>query len=109
MANEYLQEYIEEHNNKFSIKAKMPELAYREVSKDTNFHEIFCMIEIRTVHVGNVIQFENNKYIIQDNFTKGLKGRWIEVRIYQDQSIKFYLENIELKVEKLDRYHRKVA
>jgi len=108
-ANQFLEKYIEEHNDKFSIEAKSPELAYRILSKDVNLKEIFCEIEIRTVHTGNVILFENNKYIIQNDYPISLKGRWVEIRTYQDGLVKFYLENEEMKVIKLDKYHRKAA
>lgn len=109
MANKYLEDFIEVHNQKFSIKAKFPELAYREIPLKTDFQEIFCMIETRTIQTGNVILFENNKYIIEKDFPISMKGRWVEVRIYQNGLVKFYLENMELKVNKMDKYHRKVA
>lgn len=65
-ANKFLrEEYLEEHNKRFSVKAQSSENAHREVSKEIDLSEVFCEKYIRKVSKNLELQFNNVIYQIK--------------------------------------------
>jgi hypothetical protein len=62
-ANEFLKEYWNEHNKKFSVAARCPEDAHRPNRQDLS--KILCIKEERTVSKNLEFQFENEIYQVK--------------------------------------------
>lgn len=59
-ANKFLQEeYLEEHNKRFSVKAQSQEDAHRKIGEEVDLSEILCEKYTRTVSKNLELQFDN--------------------------------------------------
>jgi hypothetical protein len=100
-ANEYLPEFIEYFNKKFSVLPESCESAYRPLPAGIDLDKIFCMIEERVVHNGNRIFVDNKILIINTNLGYSLRNRIVEIKMYRDGTRKFFIDTKEVEVEEL--------
>ncbi len=105
-ANRFLSEFIVEFNQRFSVLAASPIPAYRPIPDGIDLNEILCKIEQRTVGSGHTITLDHEKYVIKSDPGFCIKRRPVEVRTYRDQKKKFFIQNIEVQVEKLEKVRR---
>lgn len=106
-ANLFLREqFIPSFNSKFSVVPTIIEPAYKALPDNVDLKEIFCMTEFRTVHSGQIIFFQSNKYLITTDLGISLENREIEIRIYRDNSIKFFYLGREIQFKRLETAKR---
>ena len=55
--NQFLAQYLPEHNRRFAVQAQEPEIAYRKVEAGFRAEEYFCFKHPRTVGADNVVRF----------------------------------------------------
>jgi transposase InsO family protein len=90
-ANEYLKEYIEMHNNKFSKEPASTFDAHRPL--ETDLSRILCRYEERTLTNDLSIHFHNKIYQICEELPKKAK---IEIRKQKDGKLRFFFKDQEL-------------
>jgi hypothetical protein len=90
-ANEYLEEYIKIHNNKFSKEPVSTFDAHRPL--ETDLSRILCRYEERTLLNDLSIHFHSKTFQICEVLPKKSK---IEVRLQRDDKIRLFYKNQEL-------------
>ncbi|MBF0359704.1 MAG: ISNCY family transposase [Oligoflexia bacterium] len=100
-ANEYLPEFIEYYNKKFSVLPSNCESAYRPLPAEIDLDKVFCIIEERIVHTGNRVCIDNQKLIINTNLGYSLRDKIVEIKTYRDGTRKFFVDTKEVQVEQL--------
>lgn len=80
-ANEYLPEYIEKHNERFSVTAKKEKDFHTPVSADMKLERLFCMKAEKRIMRDNTVYYDKTYYQIKSKITcstvmveKTLKG-----------------------------------
>ena len=74
--NEYLEEYMVSHNERFSRSANNLETAHREFSEDIRLDLIFCVKEKRKVSKDHTVHFMNRTYSLDSSGEKHrLRGK----------------------------------
>lgn len=102
-ANEYLPEYLREHNARFPVEPASSFDAHRPLEKDYDLERILCRREERILTKDYVFQFHNRFYKIDGiPEIRKPKGRKIEVRITRKGKMRAFLGDIELNFCPLD-------
>lgn len=80
-ANEYLPEYIQKHNERFSVTAKKEKDFHTPVSAEMNLERLFCMKAEKRIMKDNTVYYDKTYYQIKSKITcstvmveKTLKG-----------------------------------
>lgn len=102
-ANDFLQSYIEIHNNRFCVEAISPENGFRELNEEIDLERIFCTVETRKVAHGNVISYGGDKFIITSHEDYRLIGKYIEIRTYPDGSFEMYFGEDKMSYQKWEK------
>ena len=100
-ANLYLPKFLEDYNNKFSVIPASPISSFRELPSDLRLNEILCTIEHRIVGNGCTISLDNEKYVIKSKHRFSLRRSPVEIKYYRDGSMKFFIYDEEIQVERL--------
>ncbi|MFT6632554.1 MAG: hypothetical protein ACJAS4_002518 [Bacteriovoracaceae bacterium] len=97
-ANNFLKTYLDIYNQKFAIKSVSRKSAYKKIDEELNLDEVLCMIDIRTVKNGNIINHGGHQYVIDSD--EYLNKKLVEIRHYRDRSSGFFIngEKIEVKL-----------
>lgn len=67
-ANTFLAAFIKKYNEKFAVKPKDPQLAFRKLEDDVNLEYILCLKDTRQVDNGSTFSFEGVYYrVIRNN------------------------------------------
>lgn len=114
-ANTFLEEYLEDYNERFSRVPKREGDLHQPLPEEINLREIFCLKGIRTINDGYIIKWKNRLFIL-DNPSLALRRRKVEVREHFDGEITFkfkgrYLdchEVFEVKTKRIET-ERKVV
>tara|TARA_Y100000590_G_scaffold410440_1_gene503495 strand:+ start:873 stop:1226 length:354 start_codon:yes stop_codon:yes gene_type:complete len=94
-ANDYLlKEFIPKFNDQFAITPKCREASYIKLDESINLNEILCMVTQRIVSAGQVVSYENAKYVLDAE--ESLAGKRAEVREYRDGKMSIYVEGREV-------------
>ena len=105
-ANIFLQEYIHIYNKKFSVIPASPLSGFVPLPPGINLEKIFYTVEQRKVGSGCSIKFNNEIYIIKNNLTVSLRRLSVDIRTYRNGEKKFFINDVEVEVEKLIRPRR---
>jgi hypothetical protein len=74
-ANEFLNSYIKEFNEKFALPIQSSKSVFEKQPKDEKINLILAVLTERTVDCGHAIQFKNNHYRLLDS-----KGHQVHYR-----------------------------
>jgi transposase InsO family protein len=100
-ANEYVREYLEEHNQKFSKKPMSECDAHRSL-EGYDLERILCRKEERSLNSSGIFQFNKVFYQIQGvSEYRRLNKKKVEIRMI-GAGMRVFLANKELKVLRLD-------
>lgn len=101
-ANQYVPEFLEKYNERFSKKPMNAVNAHRPLD-GYDLDRLLRRFEIRTLLSGSVFQYNNNFYKVQapENM-KITKGRKVEVRELDDEKIRVYIGETEVKVSRVE-------
>lgn len=99
-ANEFLKTYLDVYNQKFSVESVSSKSAYKELDKDLDLNEVLCMIDIRTVKNGNIINHGGYQYLIDSD--EYLNKKLVEIRHYRDRSSGFFINGEKIVVKLLE-------
>jgi transposase len=105
-ANAFLPEFIKYFNQRFAVIPADPKSAFRVLSENIKLNEILCTIEERIIGTGHTINLDNEKYVITSEPGFAIKRRPVEIKTYRDGSVKFFIEDIELQVRRLEKVKR---
>jgi hypothetical protein len=109
-ANRFLKEkFIPDFNRRFSVLANNQIPAYKNLPEEINLTDIFCMIDDRVVHSGEVINYGGKKYVLINKNKQSLEKKMIEIRLYRDDQIKFFYQDEEIEFEFLDSDQKQAA
>lgn len=101
-----LGEFLEYFNKLFSVLPVNPESAFKKLPAEININEIMCMVEERSIGCGLNISLDNQKYVVKWHPNTPIRGKRVEVRTYRNGIKKFFIEDEEIQVEKLEKYKR---
>ena len=87
-ANTFLEEYLEDYNERFSRPPKREGDLHRPLPEEINLREIFCLKGTRTINDGYIIKWKNRLFIL-DKPSLALRRRKIEVREHFNGEITF--------------------
>lgn len=97
-ANQYLPEYINKHNGKFSVKPKSSVNVHRAIPSNLNLTHILCEKDIRTVSKDLQISFEGTYYqIIGCKDPRRLQKAKINIIKTLDGQLKFEHQGVFLQ------------
>jgi len=85
-ANTFLEEYLEDYNERFSRVPKREGDLHRPLPEEINLREIFCLKGTRTINDGYIIKWKNRLFIL-DKPSLALRRRKVEVREHFDGEI----------------------
>jgi transposase len=83
-ANEFLNSYIKEFNEKFALPIQSSKSAFEKQPKDEKINLILAVLTERAIDCGHAIQFQNNHYRLLDSkgnqvhYRKGTKAMVIQ-------------------------------
>jgi hypothetical protein len=83
-ANEFLNSYIKEFNEKFALPIQSSKSVFEKQPKDEKINLILAVLTERTIDCGHAIQFKNNHYRLLDSkghqvhYRKGTKAMVIQ-------------------------------
>jgi hypothetical protein len=102
-ANQFAEEYLVQHNEKFSKKPMNDFDAHRPLD-GYDLERLLCRYEARTVLSSGIFQFNNTSYQIQGiSELRRLKGKQVEIRLGRTGKMKVFLGDRELQVLPLDQ------
>jgi transposase len=81
------------------VEAFDAQIAYRPVSPEVDLNEIFCLKETRQVKGDQTISWSNEIYRITSPTNRSMKGYKIELRTYQNFTVKAFFAGREIKME----------
>jgi len=90
--NNFLDEYTEIHNRKFSVEPASAENAHRDLLPSHNLEKLFMLKEQRTLSKDLSFQYKNELYQIESSRVYGLHGEKVEV-FESEGKIKMILHN----------------
>jgi hypothetical protein len=97
-ANHYLPDFMEEFNKKFSKEPRGQFDAHRPLDSGYDLERILTRCEIRTLSKDLSFSFHNTKYqILEPSLINRLKNKRIEIRQKQDETIRIFYNDKELK------------
>lgn len=102
-ANRFLnQEFLPDHNRRFTVKAAKRDSAYRKLPRAINLDTIFCIKKERTVQRDNTISYNSRVFqIIPDNGRLSYTRAKITLQEYTDRSIHVLYQDKELLIMEL--------
>lgn len=102
-ANDYLQnEFISHYwQNKNTVEARVPEIKYKPLASGMDLKEVLCLKEIRHVKKDHTISWEADIYRVSSSQNVSLANRQIEIRTYQNLTMKMFYAGHEIKFEKI--------
>ena len=89
--NDFLDEYTEMHNKKFSAEPASPENAHQDILPSHNLEKLFMLKEERIISKDLSIHYKNEMYQIDSNTIYRLRGKKVEV-FESDGEIKMILQ-----------------
>ena len=97
-ANEFLPEFIESSNEKFS-KKPMSEFDAHRPLEGYDLERVLSRYETRTLLSSAIFQFNNTMYQVQGiSELRRLKGKEVEVRVTANGTMRVFLGNREIRV-----------
>jgi transposase len=97
-ANQVLQQFLPDYNHRFSVQAKEPGSAYRQLPSDFKAEEVFCYKFSRIVGIDNVVRFGQQRLQILPTEQRQSYARCrVEVQLRLDNSLAIYHEGQLLK------------
>ena len=97
-ANEYLPEFIEEFNKKFSKEPRGQFDAHRPLASDFDLKRTLTRCEIRTLSKSLSFSFYNKNYqILESTMINRLQNKKIEIRQNNNDTFRVFYGNHELK------------
>ena len=90
-ANQVLSHFLPDYNRKFSVTAREPEMAYRQVAEGFKAEEFFCFKYGRTVGSDNVVRFNQHRLQVLPSLDR-LSYAFCKVEVHQrlDGSLAVY-------------------
>lgn len=109
-ANDYLSEFLEKFNQKFSKEPRGQFDAHRPLDLGMDLERILTRLEMRTVSKDLCISINNKYYkIMESNIGDKLKKQKVEVRQKLDRSFKLFFKGRELKYVPIEEYPEKTV
>lgn len=110
-ANKYLKDiYLpQKHNIKFTVKPENHVSAYKQVPKDMNLDDVFCMKEYRIVGRDHTVSIKGDKWLVDDNLKYSIAKARIELRIDKWGEWKSYFAGKPINLVKIKKAKRMVA
>lgn len=103
-ANEYLEEYLEMHNEKFSKEPANPFNSHRPLEKDHDLERLLCKREERPLSKDFVFHFHNRRYKISEaQEIRNPKGVKVEIRLTRNGKMRVFYGDLELDYYDLDQ------
>ena len=99
-ANEFLDDYLPRHNERFSKKALKEGDLHRPLPDEVNLPDIFCLKDIRTINNGYIVRWRGRRFLI-DNASIAMRKRKIEVSEHFDGKLTFKLSGRYLKFHEI--------
>ena len=99
-ANEFLDDYLPRHNERFSKKALKEGDLHRPLPDEVNLHYIFCLKDIRTINKCYIVSWRCRRFLI-DNASIAMRKRKIEVSEHFDGKLTFKLSGRYLKFHEI--------
>lgn len=100
-ANDYLKDYIVDHNKRYAVQAHSSVSEFKKVDK--NLEEVFCIKELRQVASDHTISYKGARYLIGERFKYSIKNQSIEIRIQRNNELEAYFGNYKIKLIKIDK------
>ena len=105
-ANNFVPEFLESYNEKFSKKPMSDVNAHRSL-EGYDLQRLLCRKETRTLLSGCIFQYNKTFYKVQaPPKVLQMKGRQIEIRKMKDGTVRVFMEDKELKVEKAENINK---
>ncbi len=98
--NNFLDEYTEMHNKKFSIESALQEDAHQNMLPSHNLERLFMLKEERIVSKDLSIHYKNEMYQIDSNTIYRLRGKKVEVFEFNGEVKMILQEGKPLKYHK---------
>lgn len=97
VANEFLKNiFIPEFNRKFTVPPRIEQTAFR--SAPDNLDSIFCIKEKRKINNGNVFSWNNEKYIVKNDFN--FKFRKVTICSHYEGNVTYEIAGTKIYIEK---------
>lgn len=101
-ANDYLEEYVEEHNRKFSKEPMSVFNAHRPL-EGYDLERILCRKEVRSLDCCGIFQFNKIHYQVQGKWDySSLNKEKVEIRVKKEGEMRVFLKEKEVEVMRLD-------
>lgn len=98
-ANKYLLEYFAtEWKDRFTVKPRNCQTAYRPLSTSIELKEIFCLKHHRTVKRDHTVTYDSKLYSLRSPTKFSIYKQQIEFRTYQDLSLKAFYAGKEIEL-----------
>jgi hypothetical protein len=98
-ANIFLENYLEEFNAKFGVKAANEVDAYKPMPFNLILTEIMCMRERRVVASGEVVSYNGEKFIVKNTDNWSNQKQSVEIRNYINGQMKMFIKGEEVEYE----------
>ena len=99
-ANEFLDDYLPRHNERFAKKALKQGDLHRPLPDGVNLPDIFCFKDIRTINNGYIVRWKGRRFLI-DNASIAMRKRKVEVSEHFDGKLTFKLSGRYLKFHEI--------
>ena len=97
-ANNYLDQFVKGHNDRFSKTPLSDKNIHRELSAHMFLDNILCYKTLRTVSCNLTFQHNRQLFLLEDNLeTRGLRKRQVSLYEYPEGDIKVFYQQKELK------------
>ncbi len=97
-ANEFLEEYIPRHNQKFECQPLESQDLHRRLPPGLKYRDVFCLKEKRTISNGYTIKWKGRELLI-DRPTAAMRKRRVEVREQFDGQVIIHFNGRRLKLQ----------
>jgi transposase len=95
-ANEYLDSYLPNHNQKFSVQPFSDKDLHRGLPSGIKYRDIFCLKDNRTITNGFTIKWKNRLLLIE-NPSSIMRRQQVEMREHFDGEIEILFKSRRLK------------
>jgi hypothetical protein len=97
-ANVYLEQYVKEHNSRFSKTPLSNKDLHRELRPHMVLDNILCYQTLRTVSCNLTFQHNRQLFLLEDNIeTRSLRKKQISLKEYPEGEIKVFYQHKELE------------
>ena len=93
--NQYLEEYMEDHNRRYAVEPAEEENGHRRCKE--NLREILAIKEQRKVTKDLSIQYQNAHYLLETKSPNRLKNKMVDVIQMGEEGVKIEWEGSEVK------------